>query len=68
MVSMDRRSDDSLALKRRAEGSAEVIEGYKKAFSGISEEELSILDGIILEPEREGSMLQTDGVNCQAKL
>lgn len=27
-----------------------MIEGYKKAFSGFSEEELSIIEGVILEP------------------
>jgi predicted transcriptional regulator len=42
--------NEGLRLKARAERSAEVMEGYKKAFSGFSEEELSALDGIILEP------------------
>ncbi len=41
---------EGLRQQRRAERSAEAIEGYKKAFSGFSQEELSILDGIILEP------------------
>jgi hypothetical protein len=42
--------NEGLRVQARAERSAEVIEGYKKAFSGFSEEELSILDGVILEP------------------
>jgi predicted transcriptional regulator len=41
---------EGLRQQRRAERSAEVIEGYKEAFSGFTQEELSILDGIILEP------------------
>jgi hypothetical protein len=40
-----------MPLRTREERSTKVIEGYKKAFSGFSEEELSILDGVILEPE-----------------
>jgi hypothetical protein len=38
--------NEGLRVQARAERSAEVIEGYRKAFSGFSEEELSILDGI----------------------
>ena len=34
-------------MRRRNE---EVLNGYKKAFSGLSDEELAILDGVILEP------------------
>jgi hypothetical protein len=38
-----------LRLQAAAERSDEVLEYYRKAFSGFSEEESSILDGIILE-------------------
>jgi len=41
---------EGLRLQTAAERSEAVLEGYKKAFSGFSEEEISILDGIILEP------------------
>ena len=39
-----------LRLQTAAERSQEVLERYKKAFSGFSNEEMSILDGVILEP------------------
>jgi FixJ family two-component response regulator len=35
------------AARRRSE---EVLNGYKKAFSGLSKKEIAILDGVILEP------------------
>ncbi|MGO9256375.1 MAG: hypothetical protein ACLQU1_08760 [Bryobacteraceae bacterium] len=38
---------DSFTASGRSE---EVLEGYKKAFSGFSDEEIAILDGVILEP------------------
>jgi len=41
--------NEGLRLQRAAERSEEVLEGYRKAFSGFSDEEMSILDGIILE-------------------
>jgi predicted nucleic acid-binding protein len=41
---------EGLRLQTGAERSEEVLEGYKKAFSGFSEEEMAILDGVILEP------------------
>jgi hypothetical protein len=50
---MSSGSHDGTPLQTRAERSAEVMEGYKKAFWGFSEEELSILDGIILDLEHE---------------
>jgi hypothetical protein len=34
----------------RAQEADEIIEGYRKAFEGLSEEEMMILDGIILQP------------------
>ena len=40
---------EGLRLQAVAERSEEVLEGYKKAFSGFSDEEISILDGVILE-------------------
>ena len=41
---------EGLRVHKEAERSAEVLSAYRKAFSGFSEEELSILDGVILEP------------------
>jgi hypothetical protein len=41
---------EGLRLQTAAERSEEVLEGYKRAFSGFSPEEMSILDGVILEP------------------
>lgn len=38
-----------LRLQTAAERSSEVLETYRKAFSGFSEEEIAALDGIILE-------------------
>ena len=42
---------EGLRLQTAREQGEEVLEWYKKAFSGFSGEEQSILDGIILEPE-----------------
>ena len=42
--------NEGLRVQARAERSVAVMEGYRKAFSGFSEEELLALDGIILEP------------------
>ena len=33
----------------------EVLDAYKKAFQGFSEDELAILDGVILEPVRKSA-------------
>lgn len=41
---------EGLRLQTAVERSEKVLDGYKKAFSGLSEEEMSILDGVILEP------------------
>ena len=41
---------EGLRLQTAAERSEEVLEGYKRAFSGFSDAEMSILDGVILEP------------------
>ena len=41
---------EGLRLQTMAERSNEILDRYKKAFSGFSEEELSLLDGMILEP------------------
>jgi Post-segregation antitoxin CcdA len=43
---------EGLRLQKAGERSEEVLQSYKKAFSGFSDEEMSILDGIILEPVR----------------
>jgi hypothetical protein len=34
------------------ERSEEILSAYKKAFSGFSEEELLLLDGVVLDPPR----------------
>jgi post-segregation antitoxin (ccd killing protein) len=41
---------EGLRAHAAAERSEEVLNGYKKAFSGFSDEEVAILDGVILEP------------------
>ena len=41
---------EGLRLQTGAKRSEEVLEGYKKAFSAFSKEEMAILDGVILEP------------------
>ncbi len=43
---------EGLRLQTAAERSEEVLKSYRKAFAGFSDEEMSILDGIILEPAR----------------
>lgn len=41
---------DGLRLNLAAERSEAVISAYRKAFSGFSEGEMAILNGVILEP------------------
>jgi hypothetical protein len=41
---------EGLRVQGSAQRSEEVLNAYKKAFGGFSEEELSILDGVLLEP------------------
>lgn len=41
-----------LRLQRAAERRDEVMESYRRAFSGFNDEELSVLDGIV--PESSG--------------
>ena len=41
---------EGLRRQTAAERSEEVLNAYRKAFSGFTDDELSILDGIILEP------------------
>jgi hypothetical protein len=41
---------EGLRLQTTAERSNEVLERYKKAFSGFSEDEMAILNGVILQP------------------
>ena len=43
---------EGLRVQTAAERSEEVLAGYRKAFSGFSDEEIAILDGVILEPVR----------------
>ena len=41
---------EGLRLQNTAERSKEVLERYKKAFLGFSEDEMAILNGVILQP------------------
>ena len=41
---------EGLRIQTTAERSEKVLDGYKKAFAGFSDEEMAILDGVILEP------------------
>jgi post-segregation antitoxin (ccd killing protein) len=41
--------NEGLRLQTAAERRDEVIKDYKKAFSGFSDDDMSILDGVILE-------------------
>ena len=41
---------DGLRTRVPAQRSEEVLSAYKKAFGGFSDEEMSVLDGILLEP------------------
>ena len=41
---------EGLRLHTAAERSQEVLDGYRRAFHGFSEEEMALLDGVILEP------------------
>jgi post-segregation antitoxin (ccd killing protein) len=41
---------EGLRVHAAAQRSEEVLSAYRKAFSGFTDEESSILDGIILEP------------------
>ncbi len=42
--------NEGLRLQTAAERREEVLESYKRAFSGFSDDELSVLDGVMLEP------------------
>ena len=44
---------DGLRLHSAAERSEEILNAYKKAFMGISDDEMLLLDGILLEPAGE---------------
>jgi len=41
---------EGLRLHEAAKRSEEVLNGYRKAFAGFSDEEMAILDGVILKP------------------
>lgn len=41
---------EGLRVQAAAERSEQVLGAYRTAFSGFSDEEISILDGVILEP------------------
>jgi hypothetical protein len=42
--------EEGLRVQAAAERSADVLEAYRRPFAGLSDEEMLILDGIILEP------------------
>ena len=42
---------EGLQRHTAAERGEEVLNAYKKAFGGFSDEEMNLLDGIIMEPE-----------------
>jgi hypothetical protein len=44
---------EGLRQQTAAERREEVLAGYRKAFAGFSEEEMSILNGVIIEPAEE---------------
>jgi hypothetical protein len=41
---------DGLRLQAGAERAEQVLDAYRRAFSGFSDDEIAILDGVILEP------------------
>ena len=41
---------EGLRAQRSADRSRDVLKAYQRAFSGFSERELALLDGIVLEP------------------
>jgi hypothetical protein len=41
---------DGLRMHTAAERSDDVLSAYKRAFTGVSDEEMSILDGVFLQP------------------
>jgi hypothetical protein len=41
---------DGLRMHAAAERSNEVLSAYKRAFTGFSDEEMLVLDGVLLEP------------------
>lgn len=41
---------EGLRMQTAAERSEAVLEGYRKAFSGFTDDEMAILNGVILEP------------------
>jgi hypothetical protein len=42
--------EEGLRTHTYAERSEEILKSYQQAFSGFSDEEMMVLDGIILEP------------------
>lgn len=42
---------EGLSLHAATERSQQVLQAYRRAFAGFSDEEISILDGVLLEPE-----------------
>lgn len=42
---------EGLRLQAATERSDEVLNAYKKAFSGFTDDEMALLDGVILEPQ-----------------
>jgi hypothetical protein len=46
---------EGLRLHRTSERSEEIPTAYKKAFMGISDEEMLLLDGVLIEPAPQDS-------------
>jgi hypothetical protein len=44
--------DEGLRSHEAAERSEQVLNAYRRAFSGFTDSEAAILDGVILEPAR----------------
>jgi hypothetical protein len=43
---------EGLRIQLAAERSRELLEAFRKPYEGLSDEEMMILDGVILEPKR----------------
>ena len=43
---------EGLRVHAHSQRSEQVLEAYKRAFSGFSEDEIAVLDGVILSPAR----------------
>jgi post-segregation antitoxin (ccd killing protein) len=46
--------NEGLRVHEITERSEQVMKAYRRVFSGLTEEEMALVDGIILEPRRNG--------------